>query len=123
MPELIPAAVHIPVPGGKTIEEYIGHVASGDDTVSIAHMVAPAGWEEPAQTPDFDEFTVVLDGTLLVETDDGPTLVRAGSAIITRAGERVRYSTPDGARYFAICVPAFTPESANREDVEIDADW
>lgn len=98
-------------------------MASGDDTVSIAHMVAPPGWEEPAQTPDFDEFTVVLDGVLLVETDDGPTLVRAGSAIITRAGERVRYSTSEGARYFAICVPAFTPESANREDVEIDADW
>nr|MCH9738185.1 cupin [Actinomycetes bacterium]MCH9738699.1 cupin [Actinomycetes bacterium] len=75
MPELIPAPVHIPVPGGKTIEEYAGHVATGDDRVSIAHMVAPAGWTEPEQTPEFDEFTVVLEGSLMVDSENGPTRV------------------------------------------------
>jgi mannose-6-phosphate isomerase-like protein (cupin superfamily) len=122
MPELMPGPVLIPVPGGKTIQEFVGMVATGDDSVSIAHMVAPAGWEEPAQTPEFDEFTVVLEGSMTVETDDGPMLVNAGQAVITRAGETVRYSTPDGARYIAVCVPAFTLEAANRHDVEIDPD-
>jgi mannose-6-phosphate isomerase-like protein (cupin superfamily) len=122
MPELMPGPVLIPVPGGKTIQEFVGMVATGDDSVSIAHMVAPAGWEEPAQTPEFDEFTVVLEGSMTVETDDGPLLVNAGQAVITRAGETVRYSTPDGARYIAVCVPAFTLEAANRHDVEIDPD-
>ena len=75
MPELMPGPVPIPVPGGKTIEEFVGMVATGDDAVSIAHMIAPAGWEEPAQTPDFDEFTIVLDGSMTVDTDDGPMIV------------------------------------------------
>ncbi|MBM3668465.1 MAG: cupin domain-containing protein [Actinobacteria bacterium] len=122
MPELMPGPVVIPVPGGKTIEEFVGMVATGDDSVSIAHMVAPAGWEEPAQTPEFDEFTIVLEGSMTVETDDGPMIVSAGQAVITRAGETVRYSTPDGARYIAVCVPAFTLEGAHRHDQDIDPD-
>jgi ethanolamine utilization protein EutQ (cupin superfamily) len=123
VPELIPGPVQIPVPGGKTIEEFVGLVATGHESVSIAHMIAPAGWEEPAQTPEFDEFTLVLDGSIVVEADDGPTLVSAGQAVFTRSGERIRYTTPDGARYIAICVPAFAPDLVHREDVEIDADW
>ena len=116
MPELIPAPAIIPIPGGKVIEEYVGHASSGDDFVSIAHMVAPAGWEEPAQEPEFDEFTVVLDGTIDVEHDDGVVHVRAGQAVITRAGERVRYTTTHGARYIAVCLPAFHGDLVHRED-------
>ncbi len=116
MPELIPAPAIIPVPGGKVIEEYVGHASSGDDMVSIAHMVAPAGWEEPAQEPEFDEFTIVLDGTIDVEHDDGVVHVRAGQAVITRAGERVRYTTTHGARYIAVCLPAFHGDLVHRED-------
>jgi quercetin dioxygenase-like cupin family protein len=118
MPELIPGAVQVPVPGGKVIEEYVGQLASGDDAVSIAHMVAPAGWAEPGQTPEFDEFTVVLDGALLVEAEDGPTLVRAGQAVICRSGEWVRYSAPEGARYVAVCLPAFDIDLAHRDPDE-----
>jgi len=116
MPELIPAPAIIPVPGGKVIEEYVGHASSGDDMVSIAHMVAPAGWDEPAQEPEFDEFTIVLDGTIDVEHDDGTVHVRAGQAVITRAGERVRYTTTHGARYIAVCLPAFHGDLVHRED-------
>lgn len=116
MPELIPAPAIIPVLGGKVIEEYVGHASSGDDMVSIAHMVAPAGWEEPAQEPEFDEFTIVLDGTIDVEHDDGTVHVRAGQAVITRAGERVRYTTTHGARYIAVCLPAFHGDLVHRED-------
>jgi mannose-6-phosphate isomerase-like protein (cupin superfamily) len=116
MAKIIDAPVRIPVPGGKTIDEYVGRVASGDSAVSIAHMRAPAGWDEPFQTPDFDEFTVVLEGALLIDTADGEVRVSAGQAVITRAGERIRYRTPEGAAYIAVCLPAFTPEAAHRED-------
>jgi ethanolamine utilization protein EutQ (cupin superfamily) len=116
MAEIIAAPVRIPVPGGKTIDEYAGHVASGDAAVSIAHMVAPAGWDEPAQTPEFDEFTVVLKGSIEVETDGGVLTVAAGQAIITRAGERIRYTTTEGAEYVAVCLPAFAPDLAHREE-------
>ena len=116
MPELIPAPAQIPVPGGKIIEEYVGHASSGDDLVSVAHMLAPAGWDEPAQEPEFDEFTVVLDGSIDVEHDDGVTHVRAGQAVITRAGERIRYTTTEGARYIAVCLPAFHGDLVHRED-------
>jgi mannose-6-phosphate isomerase-like protein (cupin superfamily) len=116
MPELVPAPALIPVPGGKVIEEYVGHASSGDDVVSVAHMLAPAGWDEPAQEPEFDEFTVVLEGSIDVEHDDGVTHVRAGQAIITRAGERIRYTTREGARYIAVCLPAFHGELVHRED-------
>lgn len=116
MPELVPAPARIPVPGGKQIEEYAGRVVSGDTGVSVAVMTAPPGWDEPAQTPDFDEITVVLEGEVVVAHSSGELHVPAGQAVITRAGERVRYSVgPDGARYVAVCLPAFAPELAHRD--------
>jgi len=118
VPELVPAPTRIPVPGGKTIDEYVGRVTTGTETVSVAHMIAPGGWDEPAQTPGFDEITVVLRGTVRVEHDGGSLDVTAGQAVITRAGERVRYlaPTPEGAEYVAVCLPAFAPDLAHRDD-------
>jgi mannose-6-phosphate isomerase-like protein (cupin superfamily) len=117
MPELIEAPTRIPVPGGKVIDEYVGRVTTGSAQVSVAHMTAPAGWDEPAQTPEFDEVTVVLAGSVLVEHDGGTLEVPAGRAVVTRAGERVRYSVgPEGAQYVAVCLPAFSPALAHRED-------
>ena len=102
----------------KIIEEFIGRVNSNTNGVSIARMKSPAGWEEPAQTPKFDEFTVVLSGMLKVDHQTGTTEVRAGEAFIAPSGERVRYSTPapEGAEYFAVCIPAFAPELVHREE-------
>jgi mannose-6-phosphate isomerase-like protein (cupin superfamily) len=117
VPTLIASPQRIPVPGGKVIDEYVGRVASATEAVSVAHMRAPAGWAEPAQAPDFDEMTVVLAGRLVVEHDGGQLEVRAGQAVITRTGERVRYRVGDeGAEYVAVCLPAFAPELAHRED-------
>ncbi len=117
MPELIAAPIRIPVPGGKVIEEYVGRVTSATPEVSVAHMTAPAGWEEPAQTPEFDEVTLVLAGLVRVEHDAGTFEVAAGQAVLTRAGERVRYSVgSNGATFVAVCVPAFAPELANRDE-------
>jgi mannose-6-phosphate isomerase-like protein (cupin superfamily) len=118
MPELVKTAHRIPVPGGKIIDEYVGRVATETPSVSVARMNAPGGWEEPAQTPAFDEITLVLRGTVRVEHDGGVLEVTAGQAVLTRAGERIRYTTPagDGADYVAICVPAFSPDLVNRED-------
>jgi quercetin dioxygenase-like cupin family protein len=101
----------------KRIEEYVGRVNSGTAAVSIARMQSPTGWVEPAQTPDFDEYTVVLRGTLRVETRAGVHEVAAGQAIITPKGEWVRYSTPgpEGAEYVAVCVPAFSPDTVHRD--------
>ena len=117
MPRLIETPTTIPVPGGKVIEEYVGHVNTGTAHVSVAHMVAPPGWDEPAQTPEFEEITLVLRGTLLVEHDAGVLEVHAGQAVVTGAGERVRYSTgADGeCEYVAICLPAFAPDLAHRD--------
>ena len=115
MPQLIAAPTQIPVPGNKIIDEYIGRVNSGDTQTSIAHMRSPAGWSEPGQRPDFDEFTVVLKGVMRVEHEAGVTEVTAGQAIIARKGEWVRYSTPEGAEYMAICVPAFAPDTVHRD--------
>jgi mannose-6-phosphate isomerase-like protein (cupin superfamily) len=117
MAELIQGATRIPVPGGKVIDEYVGRVNSGEAGVSVAHMVAPGGWVEPAQQPGFDEITLVLRGCVRVEHSAGVFDVRAGQAVVTRAGERVRYTTPDdaGAEYVAICLPAFSPDLVNRE--------
>jgi mannose-6-phosphate isomerase-like protein (cupin superfamily) len=102
----------------KIIEELIGRVNTGTSAVSIAHMHSPSGWVEPAQTPEFDEFTYVLSGELVVETSGGVFHVKAGQAIILEAGERVRYSTPgpDGADYIAVCLPAFSPQTVHREE-------
>lgn len=121
MAELISAPTRIPVPGGKVIDEYVGRVTTGTESVSVAHMVAPGGWREPAQQPEFDEVTVVLRGTVLVDVtgEDGAvsTLeVPAGRAVVTRAGERVRYSTGDQeTEYVAVCLPAFSPDTVNRD--------
>jgi quercetin dioxygenase-like cupin family protein len=118
MAELIEKPTHIPVPGGKVIAEYVGRVNNGESAVSVAHMIAPGGWTEPAQQPSFDEYTLVLKGCLRVEHPGGVYDVRAGQAVITRGGERVRFSTPetDGAEYVAICRPAFAPDDAGRDD-------
>lgn len=117
MPQFISSATRIPVPGGKVIDEYVGRVNTSTDDVSVAHMLSPGGWDEPAQVPDFDEVTVVLQGCLRVEHDGGVLDVRAGQAVLARAGERVRYSTPEpeGAEYVAICLPAFSADRAHRE--------
>ena len=115
MPQLIATPTHIPVPGNKIIDEYIGRVNSGDTQASVAHMRSPAGWSEPGQRPDFDEFTVVLNGALHVQHDKGMLEVRAGQAVVTRKGEWIRYSTPQGAEYVAICVPAFAPDTVHRD--------
>ncbi len=116
MPRLNRAPSIIDVPGGKVIAEHVGRVATGAEALSVAHMKAPAGWEEPAQTPEFDEVTLVLSGSVVVEHDGGRTEVAAGESIVTRAGERVRYSTGDaGAEYVAVCTPAFAPETVHRD--------
>jgi len=116
-PELVEHPTRIPVPGGKVIDEYVGKVTTGTAAVSVARMTAPAGWDEPAQVPEFDEVTLVLAGSVVVEHEGGSLTVPAGQAVITRAGERVRYSVgPEGAEYVAVCLPAFDPELAHREE-------
>jgi quercetin dioxygenase-like cupin family protein len=116
MPRLIPSPTSIPVPGGKLIDEYVGGVNTQTDSISIAHMRAPAGWEEPFQTPAFDEYTLVLKGSIRVEHEGGQTDVAAGQAILTSAGERIRYSTLEECEYVAVCLPAFSPGRVQRED-------
>ncbi|HEY7718106.1 MAG TPA: cupin [Pedococcus sp.] len=117
MPELITTPTTIPVPGGKVIDEHVGRVTTGTEAVSVAHMKAPAHWSEPFQTPEFDEITLVLGGAVLVDHDGGTLRVEAGQSVITRSGERVRYSTgEDGAEYVAVCLPAFSPETVRREE-------
>lgn len=115
MPNLIECPSTIPVPGGKTINEYVGMVNSGTAAVSVAHMRSPAGWSEPGQSPEFDEVSVVLKGELRVEYRGGVMEVRAGQAVVAQKGEWVRYSTPRGAEYIAVCVPAFSPATVNRD--------
>lgn len=117
MPVLNPSPTRIPVPGGKLIEEHLGLASTGDRAASVAYMTAPPNWTEPYQRPEFHELTLVLSGTVLVDSDDGQIVVGAGQSVLTRAGERIRYSTAaDGAQYVAVCVPAFSPDSVNRED-------
>jgi ethanolamine utilization protein EutQ len=101
----------------KLIDEYVGRVNSDTQAVSIAHMRSPGGWVEPGQTPDFDEYTVVLKGMLRVEHREGSLDVRAGQAVTTARGEWVRYSTPEpeGAEYIAVCAPAFTIDAVHRD--------
>ncbi len=101
----------------KIIEEYFGRVNSGSDNVSIARMKSPQGWVEPGQTPDFDEYTVVLNGCLNIRTKDGELTVSAGEAVMVEAGEWIQYSTPDqgGAEYIAVCLPAFSPDTVHRD--------
>jgi quercetin dioxygenase-like cupin family protein len=101
----------------KTISEFVGRLATGDTRLSVAVMDSPIGWSEPGQRPDFDEFTVVLEGELLVETQAGSFTVVAGQAVHAPAGTWVRYSTPapEGAKYVAVCLPAFSPDSVHRD--------
>ena len=115
MPKLIAAPARIPVPGNKLVEEYVGRVNSGDSNISIAHMHSPAGWSEPGQRPEFDEFTLVLAGVMRVEHEGGIMEVQAGQAVLAQKGEWVRYSTPEGAEYIAICLPAFGIDTVHRD--------
>ena len=120
MPTLIAEATRIQAAGNKPklIDEYIGRVSSKTEAVSVAHMRSPAGWLEPGQTPEFDEFTIVLRGLLRVEHRGGCLEVRAGQAVIVNRGEWVRYGTPEaeGAEYIAVCLPAFSPDTVHRDD-------
>lgn len=119
MPNLISSPTIIEAAGNKPkiIREFIGSVNSSTKNISIAKMTSPAGWEEPGQTPEFDEYTLVLKGMLRVETKENVFNVIAGQAIITYAGEWIRYSTPnpEGAEYVAVCLPAFSPETVHRD--------
>ena len=119
MPTLIASPTRITAAGNvpKLIDEYVGRVNSRTDGVSVAHMRSPAGWTEPGQTPAFDEYTLVLRGTLRVKHRTGTLDVRAGQAVIAHKGEWVQYSSPeaDGAEYVAICVPAFSPDTVHRD--------
>jgi mannose-6-phosphate isomerase-like protein (cupin superfamily) len=119
-PVLIPHPSRIEAAGNKPklIDEYVGRVNSDTSAVSVAQMRSPGGWQEPGQRPEFDEFTVVLKGLLQVEYEGGSLEVRAGQAVIVSKGEWVRYSTPEpeGAEYFAICVPAFSPDTVHRDN-------
>jgi mannose-6-phosphate isomerase-like protein (cupin superfamily) len=119
MATLIPEPVRIEAAGSKPklIEEHVGRVATGSEVVSIARMTSPSGWIEPGQTPEFDEYTVVLRGMLRVETRDGTIDVEAGQAVVAPAGQWVRYSSPggEGAEYVAVCLPAFSPATVHRD--------
>jgi mannose-6-phosphate isomerase-like protein (cupin superfamily) len=119
MPELISRPTRVEAAGNKPklIDEYIGRVNSGDSALSIARMRSPGGWVEPGQTPEFDEYTLVLAGRLRVEHRGGTIDVHAGQAVVVRRGEWVRYSTPEpeGAEYIAVCLPAFTLDGAHRD--------
>lgn len=117
MPKLIESPTRIAAAGNKPkqIDEFIGRVNSGHDQLSIARMSSPVGWVEPGQRPEFHEFTIVLDGTLQVEHERGVLEVGPGQAIVTEPGEWVRYSTPRGAEYIAVCLPAFAPSTVHRD--------
>jgi ethanolamine utilization protein EutQ (cupin superfamily) len=119
-------AIHIKQPsriksaGNKTkiIDEFVGRVNSQNSEISIAKMKSPPGWEEPAQTPEFNEYTIVLKGMMHVKTDSDHFIINAGEAFIAYKGERIKYSTPGpkGAEYISVCLPAFTPHTVNREE-------
>lgn len=113
-PTIIEAAGNKP----KKIEEFVGRINSATEDLSIARMTSPGGWVEPGQTPQFDEFTVVLRGTLHIDYQGGELDVQAGQAVITHRGEWVRYSTPseEGAEYIAVCLPAFSPRTVHRDE-------
>lgn len=118
MAELIaePARVEAAGRPPKLIDEFAGRASNGEERLSVARMRSPAGWSEPGQRPEFDEYTVVLAGALRVETEADTLDVPAGQAVLVRAGEWVRYSTPDGAEYVSVCLPAFSPDTVHRDD-------
>jgi ethanolamine utilization protein EutQ len=117
MPTLIPQPTRVQAAGTKPklIDEYVGRVNSKTTALSVAHMRSPAGWLEPGQTPEFDEYTLVLQGSLRVTHKGGVIDVPAGQAVIAHRGEWVQYSTPDGAEYVAVCLPAFSPGTVHRD--------
>jgi quercetin dioxygenase-like cupin family protein len=118
MPTLIGQPTHIEAAGNKPkqIEEYVGRVNSNHAHVSIARMKSPPGWVEPGQRPQFQELSIVLSGLLQVEHERGIMNVAAGQAVVCEPGEWVRYSTPEGAEYIAVCLPAFSPDTVHRDD-------
>ena len=121
MPELIESPSRVEAAGTKPklIDEYVGRVNTGEERLSVAHMRSPEGWVEPGQRPEFDEYTVVIEGCVRVESEDADPLdVRPGQAVLVRGGEWVRYSTPEagGASYVAVCLPAFAPETVHRDE-------
>ena len=120
MPTLIAKPTRVEAAGNKPklIDEYVGRINSATSAASIAHMRSPGGWQEPGQTPEFEEFTVVLRGTLRVEHRGGSIDVHAGQAVIAHRGEWVRYSTPseEGAEYIAVCLPAFALDTVHRDE-------
>jgi ethanolamine utilization protein EutQ (cupin superfamily) len=118
MPQLIATPSRVEAAGTrpKLIDEFVGRVNTDERRVSVARMRSPEGWVEPGQRPDFDEWTVVLDGALRVEHEGGELAVRAGQAVLVRAGEWVRYSTAQGAHYVAVCLPAFAPDTVHRDE-------
>src|SRR5689334_11785492 len=122
MPTVIQNPTRIQAAGNKPklIDEYIGRVNSKTSALSVAHMRSPEGWEEPGQTPEFDEFTVVLHGTLRVKYKSGQTDISAGQAVIAHRGEWIQYSTPleGGAEYIAVCLPAFSIETVHRDNAK-----
>ncbi len=119
MPTLIPQPTRVQAAGNKPklIDEYIGRVNSNTGALSVAHMHSPGGWVEPGQTPEFDEYTLVLKGMLRVTSNEKGIDVHAGQAVIAHAGEWVQYSTPEegGAEYIAICLPAFSMDLVHRD--------
>jgi ethanolamine utilization protein EutQ len=119
MPTLVAAPTRIQAAGNKPklIDEFIGRVNSKEERLSVAHMRSPSGWVEPGQTPQFDEFTIVIAGMVRVTHKCGIMDVRPGQAVIAHAGEWVQYSTPetDGAEYIAVCLPAFSMETVHRD--------
>jgi mannose-6-phosphate isomerase-like protein (cupin superfamily) len=120
MPTFIPAPTQVTAAGNKPkiIQEFVGTVNTKTEAASVARMKSPGGWVEPGQTPEFDEYTLVLAGMLRVNSRDGTLDVRAGQAIITHRGQWVQYSTPEaeGAEYIAVCLPAFSPANVHRDN-------
>lgn len=120
MPKIIKAPSIIKAAGNKPkiIEEYVGRVNTQNDDISIARMKSPEGWVEPGQTPEFEEFTVVIRGTLNVKTKEGDISLKEGQAVLIKGGEWVQYSSPEpgGAEYISVCLPAFSPITVHRDD-------
>ena len=115
---LNPAPFIVPTTDGKLIEEHVGGASTGTSAYSLAHMVAPPHWSEPHQTPSFDEFTIVVRGRKRFEIDGDVVELQAGQALLIKGGARVRYSNPfeEECEYWSVCVPAFSPDTVNREE-------
>ncbi len=108
----------VPTTDGKLIEEHVGRVISNESNLSIAHMVAPSGWSEPHQNPEFDEYTMMVSGKKQIEIDGEVVTLKAGESLLVRKGARVRYSNPfeENAEYWSVCTPAFSPDLVHREE-------